>query len=103
MVYLNDEFDLYENSFDINFLTTYHTHVYNNLRKMLDVKNHVACKLIDTKSFYLHKDWFTGEKNRYYLPYCLDISENNQINKIKNNEFKVVIDPLPLKKYLFKP
>ena len=35
---------------------------------MLDVKNHVASKLIDTKSFHLHKDWFTGEKDRYFYP-----------------------------------
>lgn len=96
MVYLNDEYDLYENSFDFNFLATYHSHVYANLKKLLEVKNHVVCKLLNTKLYYLHKDWFTGERDRYYLHYCLDIYEDNQINKIKNNEFKVVIDPLPL-------
>ena len=102
MVYLNDEYDLYESSLNFNFLAIYHSHVYSNLKKLLEVKNHVVCKLVNTKFYYLNKDWFTGERDRYYLPYCLDIYESNQINKIKKNEFKVVIDPLPLKKYLFK-
>ena len=96
-VYLNDEFDLYKHSFDYNFLD-YNSHVYNNLVKFLGIKNHIVCKLVNTKFYYLHKDWFTDERGRYYLPYCLDIFEKNQINKIKNNEFKIVIYPLPLKK-----
>ena len=97
MIYLND-FDLYEHSFDFNFLVNYHSHFYNNLVKLLGIKNHIVCKLVNTKFYYLHKDWFTDERGRYYLPYCLDIFEKNQINKIKNNEFKIVIYPLPLKK-----
>ena len=60
MVYLND-FDLYEHSFDFNFLVNYHSHVYNNLVKLLGVKNHIVCKLVNTKFYYLHKDWFTGK------------------------------------------
>lgn len=60
MIYLND-FDLYEHSFDFNFLANYHSHFYNNLVKLLGVKNHIVCKLVNTKFYYLHKDWFTGK------------------------------------------
>ena len=59
-VYLNDEFDLYKHSFDYNFLD-YNSHVYNNLVKFLGIKNHIVCKLVNTKFYYLHKDWFTGK------------------------------------------
>ena len=48
MVYLNDEFDLYEHSFDFNFLVNYHSDVYNNLVKLLEVKYHIFCKLVNT-------------------------------------------------------
>ena len=103
MVYLNDEYDLYENCFNLHFLAVFHEHIYKNLRKLLEVNNnHVVCKFLNRKYYYFHKDWFTGEIERFYWPYCLEIYENNELNKIKNKEFKVVIDPLPLKKYLFR-
>ena len=82
MVYLNDKYDLYENCFYMHFLAVFHTDIYNNLIKLLEVKNHV-CKLINTKYSYAHKDWFTGKTERFYLPYY-HIYENNEINKIKN-------------------
>ena len=34
-VYLNDEYNIYENSFDINFLSNFHRHVYKNLKCLL--------------------------------------------------------------------
>ena len=49
----------------------------------------------------MHKDCFDGSLERFYLPYCLDIYENKKINDIKNKDFKIVIDPLPLKKKTF--
>lgn len=82
MVYLNDKYDLYENCFYMHFLAVFHTDIYNNLIKLLEVKNHV-CKLINTKYSYAHKDWFTGKTERFYLPYY-HIYENNEINEIKN-------------------
>ena len=102
MVYLNDDYEIYENSFDLNFLSIFHDPVYKNLKRLLNIDSHVVCQLINRKFYYSHKDWFDGKIKRFYLPYCLDVYVNNKINSIKNNEFKVVLDPLPLKKYFFK-
>ena len=49
----------------------------------------------------MHKDCFDGSLERFYLLYCLDIYENKKINDIENKDFKIVIDPLPLKKNNF--
>ena len=103
VVYFNDEYDIYENSFNLNFLSDFHQHVVRNLRcLLLETDSHIACHLINKKYFYMHKYWFDGSIEQFYLPYCLDVYENKKINDIKNKDFKIVIDPLPLKKYFFK-
>ena len=101
-VYLNDHYNIYENSFDLNFLSKFHKRIYKNLRRLLEIDCHLACELINRKFYYSHRDWFDGKIECFYLPYCPDIYENNKINSIKINDFKVVLDPLPLKKYFFK-
>ena len=97
-VYLNDKYDIYKNSFDLNFLLNFHSHVCKNLKSLLEIDCHMACHLINKKYFYVHKDWFDGSLERFYLPYCLDIYGNRKIKDIKNNDFKIVLDPVPLKK-----
>ena len=72
-----------------------------NLWRLLKVDSHIPCKLVSRQFYYIHKDWFSGQVERFYILYCLDIYENDKMNSIKNNEFKFVIDPCPLKKYLF--
>ena len=102
-VYLNDEYDIYENSFDLNFLSKFHSHVLRNLRcLLLETDCHITCQLINRKYFYTHKDWLDGSLEEFYLPYCLDVYENKKLNDIKKNDFKIVTDPIPLKKYFFK-
>ena len=102
-VYLNDEYDIYENSFDLNFLSNFQRHVYKTLKcLLLETDCHRACHLIKRKYFYVHKDRFDRSVERFYLPYCLDIYKNRKMNKIKNNDFKIVLDPIVLKKYFFK-
>ena len=103
MLYWNDQYDLYENSFDLNFLLRFRDQVRRNLSKLLDIKDcHFACELINRQYFYSHKSWFDGQIEKFYIPYCLAIYENDKINTIKKNEFNIVIDPLILKKYLFE-
>ena len=65
-VYLNNEFDIYENSFDLNFLLNFHWHVCKNLKSLLEIDCHMACQLINRKYFYVHKDWFDGSLKRFY-------------------------------------
>ena len=86
VVYLNDEYDIYENSFNLNFLLNFHRHLYKNLKcQLLETDFHIAYRLINKKYSYVHKDWFDGSLEQFYLPYCLDIYENRKINQIKNN------------------
>ena len=103
IVYLCGEYDIYEHSFNLNFLLNFHKHVYKNLKcLLLETDSHIACRLINKKYFYVHKDWFDGSKERFYLPYCLDIYENRKMNESKNNDFKIVLDLIVLKKYFFE-
>ena len=103
VVYLNDEYDIYENYFDLNFLSNFHRHLYKNLKcLLLETDSHIACRLINKNYSYVHKDWFDGSLEQFYLPYCLDIYEIRKINQIKNNEFKIVLDLIVCKKYFFK-
>ena len=95
MVYLNDEFDIYENSLDMHFLVTFHRHLYKNLKRLLlETDSHLVCELVNKKYFYTCKDWFSWKVERFYIPNCLENFQNKKINKIKNNDLKVVLDPI---------
>ena len=61
------------------FLSNFHRHLYKNLKcLLLETDCLIACHLINRKYFYVHKDWFDGSVERFYLPYCLDIYENRK-------------------------
>ena len=95
LVYLNDDFDIYENSFDLHFLFTFHRHLYKNFKRLLvEIDSHFACELVNKKYFYSRKDCFDGKIERFYLPDCLESYENKRINDIKNNDFKIVLDQI---------
>ena len=95
LVYLNDDFDIYENSFDLHFLFTFHRHLYENLKRaLLETDSHFVCKLINKKYFYTRKNWFDGKIERFYLANCLEDHENNRINGFKNNDLKIVLDQI---------
>ena len=89
--YLNNEYDLYENCLNWDFLSGFHKRMCEHLKKLVTLDNHVVCKLLNNKFYYIHKDWFTGEKEAFDLEDCLDFHENKKIEQIKNNEFKVVV------------
>ena len=57
-VYLNDEYDIYENSFGLNFLLNFQSHVFRNLKSLLEIDCHMAYQLINRKYFHIHKYWF---------------------------------------------
>ena len=64
LVYLNDDFDIYENSFDLHFLFTFHRHLYENLKRaLLEIDSHFVCKLINKKYFYTRKTGLTEKLN----------------------------------------
>ena len=91
VVYLNDQYDIYENSFNIDFLLKFHQHLIKNLNSLLEIEYRFVCKVINEKYFYILKDLFDGSKKHFYLSDCLNEFENKKINKIKNTDFKIVI------------
>ena len=94
---------MYENSLDFNFLARFQDHMHKKFKRLLlETDGHFACELIKRKFFYAHKDWFTGKIEQYYLPYCLQFYENDKIKNVKNKEFKIVLDPIMLKKFIVK-
>ena len=95
MVYLNDDYDIYKNSFDLHFLFTFHHHLYENLKRpLLEIDSHLVCELINRKYFYVCKDWFNGKTERFYLSNYLENYENSRINNIKKSDFKIVLEPI---------
>ena len=50
---------------------------------------HLVCNLINRKFFYNHRDWFSGDIESYSISQALDIYENDKIDEIKNNDFKI--------------
>ena len=56
MLYWNDQYDLYENSFNLKFLLRFHHHVHRNLRKLLEINDcHFICELLIGSIFILIK------------------------------------------------
>ena len=83
--------DLYQNSFDLDFLIKFHGHLFENLYKLIEIECHFACKVINEKYFYTLEDLFDGSKKHYYLYDCLNDFENKKIIQIKNTDFKIIL------------
>ena len=95
MVYLNEDYDIYKNSFNLHFLFVFHRHLYENLKRLLvEVESHLAGKLINKKYFYVRKDFFDGKIERFYLSDCLEDYENKKINYIKKKDLKIALDKI---------
>ena len=59
--FLNNEYDIYENSLDVHFLSVFHEQLVENLKKLKKLDNHIFCKLLNSEFCYVHKDIFSGE------------------------------------------
>ena len=95
MVYLNEDYDIYKNSFNLHFLFVFHRHLYENLKRLLvEVESHLAGKLINKKYFYVRKDFFDGKIERFYLSDCLEDYENKKINYIKKKDLKIALEKI---------
>ena len=53
ITYKNDEYDIYENSFNMDYLERFHLHVFRNLLKLLKTDSHLACELVN-RQFFLY-------------------------------------------------
>ena len=64
MVYLNDEFDIYQNSLDMHFLVTLYHHLYKNLKRLLlETNSHLVCELVKKSIFMPVKTGLAGKLN----------------------------------------
>ena len=70
--FLNNEYDIYENSLDVHFLSFFHEQLVENLKKLKKLDNHIVCKLLNSEFCYVHKDIFSGESFRFSLPDRVD-------------------------------
>ena len=91
LIYLNDQCDIYENSFNMDFLLKFHQHLIKNLNSLLEINCYFVCKVINEKYFYTLKDLFDGSKKHFNLCDCLNEFENKKNNQIKSNDFRIAI------------
>ena len=64
IVYLNDEFDIYQNSLDMHFLVTFYHHLYKNLKRLLlETNSHLVCELVKKSIFIPVKTGLAGKLN----------------------------------------
>ena len=91
VVYLNDQYDIYENSLNLDFLLKFHQHLIKNLKNLLEIDCHFVCKVINENYFYSIKYIFDASKKHFYLSEYLNEFENMKINEIKSNDFKIVL------------
>ena len=96
-LYVDDEFEIYRNCFDLTFLAIFHENLYASLEELFEMKKHVVCHLTFSKFKYIHYDWFTGKKIRFFfLEEVAAFFKKKKIAKIKNNGCKVVVEPLKI-------
>ena len=87
LIYKNEEFKIYKNSFNLDFLERF-AQKASDLQIIRKKKAHLVCNLINRQFFYNHCDWFSREIESYSISWALDIYENNKIDEIKNSDFK---------------
>ena len=63
--------------------------IFDNLEKMLTLNNHFICEIINDKFQYEHDDWFTGKNMLFNLEKCLKAWEEDKIQKIMLNDFRI--------------
>ena len=65
--------------------------LYYNLSQMVEKNNHFLCEIINNQFCSENKSWFNGHKYEYSLESTLLFFEQKMIDKIINNDFKIVI------------
>ena len=77
-----------------NFLEKFAQNLYTNLYNLRKKDSYFICCLIKKNFNYEHRDWFDGSTRKFNVSQALKIFEDHEIDKIKNNNCKVVLDKL---------
>ena len=75
----------------MDFLSKFHQDLITDLNNLLEMECLFGCKVINTKYFYTVKDFFDGHIKHFDLSDCLKAFESEKINRIENNNFKIVL------------
>ena len=75
-----------------NFLEKFAQNLYTDLYNLRKKDSYFICCLIKKNFNYEHGDWFDGSTRK--VSQALKIFEDHEIDKIKNNNCKVVLDKL---------
>ena len=84
LLYKDKEFKIYKNSLNLDFLKRFAQKVASDLQIIRKENAHLVCNLINRKIFY-------NNLESYSISQALDIYENDKIDEIKNNDFKIVL------------
>ena len=81
-VFENDEYDIYENCFDLHFFALFHMNIYTNLKKLVSLQNHVVCHLDNVLFRYYFKNWYSGKDEYFDVCFVLYLHEEKETSKI---------------------
>ena len=99
-LFAGDEYDIYRNMLDLTYLGVFHANLFACLKDIFHTKKHIVCNLIFVKYSYSHINWYNGKKYLISLSEALDCYQQKQIDKIRNNDCKVVIKSIYLSSFL---
>ena len=80
--------------FDLDFLIKCHSNLYYYLDQLFKIKKNSVWFILSNKYYYIWKDWFHGKSYRVSLLDAIIHNEEKDINKIKNNDFKIELTEL---------
>lgn len=93
-IYVDYDYDLYKNMFNLNFLAKCHSNLIHYLSQLFETKKHCVCFILSNEYHYYWKDWYDGEECRISLWDAIEHKEKHDINKIKNIDFKIKLTKL---------
>lgn len=76
-IFFDDEYDIYKNIFDLNFVAQFHANLHACLEELFNTKKHIVCNLIFVEYRYFHVDWYMVKKNVFLLSKVIDLYHNN--------------------------
>ena len=80
--------------FDLDFLIKCHSNLYYYLDQLFKIKKNSVWFILSNKYYYIWKDWLHGKSYCVSLLDAIIHNEEKDINKIKNNDFKIELTEL---------
>ena len=67
--------------------------------RLTTIDSHFVCRINNDEYNYIYRDWFHGHYEQCSFRFCIECfqKKNTKIDQIKNNDCKIVTEPLDLK------